>query len=43
MNDHYLTLFFATGSPIFYLLYRSAARQEEESKIAWQETRAELI
>lgn len=43
MTEAYLALFFATGSPIFYLLHRQEIEQEEESKTAWCEPKAELI
>ena len=43
MDEHYRELFFATGSPIFYLLSRLLEKQEDDVKIAWQETPAELI
>ena len=42
MSDHYLNLFFATGSPLFYLLHRyEAQHREDEAKTAWCDERAE--
>ena len=43
MNDHYLTLFFATGAPIFYLLYCCECTREEDVKTAWSASQAELL
>lgn len=43
MDDPYFALFFATGSPIFYLLHCREAAVEEEAKTAWCEPQAELV
>ncbi len=43
MDDPYFTLFFATGSPVFYLLHCLEAAEEEKVKTAWCEPQAELI
>ena len=43
MEERYFSLFFATGSPVFYLLYRLAASDEEEAKTAWHASRAQLL
>lgn len=33
-------LFWATGSPVFYLLYRREAEEASEAKTAWKATPA---
>ena len=43
MDDPYLTLFFATGDPIFYLLHCCDQAEEEDAKTAWSASRAELL
>lgn len=43
MDENYLSLFFATGAPIFYLLHCLEAPAEEDAKTAWCASQAELL
>ena len=41
MKDDYWTLFCITGEPVFYLLYRCEAEQEDTT--AWCASQAQLV
>ena len=43
MNDDYWTLFCATGEPVFYLLYRREAEENDTAQTAWCASQAQLV
>ena len=43
MKEDYWTLFCVTGEPVFYLLYRCGAEQENTARTAWHASQAQLV
>ena len=43
MREDYWTLFRITGDPVFYLLYRHDAEENETARTAWHASQAQLV